>query len=95
MAIVAYFHPRNMTLAQFKEIRRRFEEAGGEPDPQRFHHSCFGEYGDLMVYDIWDRPQSFQAFGQVLMPILAEMRVDPGEPAVKPVHKLDQTPRSE
>ena len=78
MAIAAYFHPRNMTLAQFKEIRRRFEEAGGEPDPQRLHHSCFGEDGDLMVYDIWDRPQSFQAFGQVLMPILAKVGGRPG-----------------
>jgi hypothetical protein len=54
------------------------------------HHSCFGEDGDLMVYDIWDSPQSFQAFGEVLMPILAEVGVDPGEPAVMPVRKLDQ-----
>ena len=33
--------------------------------------------------------------GQVLMPILAEVGVDPGELAVMPVHKLDQTSRSE
>jgi len=72
MAIAAYFHPTNMTLAQFSEIHQRLEKAGAEPDPHRLHHSCFGEDGDLMVYDIWDSPESFQAFGQVLMPILAE-----------------------
>jgi hypothetical protein len=48
-----------------------------------------------MVYDIWDSPESFQAFGQVLMPILADLGVDPGEPALMPVHELDQTSKSE
>ena len=95
MAIAAYFHPKNMTLEQFNEIHRQLEEAGDEPDPHRLHHSCFGADGDLMVYDIWDSPESFQAFGQALMPILADVGVDPGEPAVMPVHKLDQTSRSE
>jgi hypothetical protein len=48
-----------------------------------------------MVYDIWDSPESFQAFGEVLMPILAEVGVDPGQPAIMPVHKVDQTAWSE
>ena len=95
MAIAAYFHPKNMTLKQFNEIHRRLDQAGEERNPQRLHHSCFGEDGDLMVFDIWDSPESFQAFGQVLMPILAEVGVDPGEPAVMPIHRLDQTTRSQ
>jgi hypothetical protein len=48
-----------------------------------------------MVYEIWDSPESFQAFGEVLMPILAEVGIDPGEPAVMPIHRLDQAARSE
>jgi len=56
MAIAAYFHPKNMTLAQFNEIHWRLEKAGAEPDPHRLDHSCFGDDGDLMVYDIWDSP---------------------------------------
>ncbi|HEY7279678.1 MAG TPA: hypothetical protein VH594_27175 [Trebonia sp.] len=95
MAIAAYFHPKNMTLTQFNEIHRRLEKAGAEPDRHRLHHSCFGEDGNLMVYDVWDSPQSLQAFGEVLMPILAEVGVDPGEPAVMPIHKLDQAAASE
>jgi hypothetical protein len=31
-----------------------------------------------MVYDVWDSPESFRAFGEVLMPILADLGVDPG-----------------
>ena len=65
MAIAAYFHPKNMTLTQFNEIHQRLEKVGAEPNPHRLHHSCFGEDGDLMVYDIWDSPESFQSFGEV------------------------------
>ena len=95
MAVAAYFHPKNLTLDQFNEVHRRLEKAGAQPSPHRLHHSCFGEDGDLMVYEIWDSPESFQAFGEVLMPILAEVGIDPGEPAVMPIHRLDQAARSE
>jgi hypothetical protein len=91
MAIAAYFHPKNMSLAQFEQIHRRLEEAGEGSNASRLHHSCFGEDGDLMVYDVCDSPESFEAFGKVLMPILAEVGVDPGEPAIMPVHRLIQS----
>jgi hypothetical protein len=94
MAIAVYFHPKGMSLKQFEEIHRRLKEIGGEHDQHRLHHSCFGRDGDLMVYDIWDSPESFEAFGPVLMPVLAEVGVDPGQPDVMPLHKLIQT-RSE
>jgi len=42
MASAAYFHPKNMALAQFNEIHQRLERAGAEPDPHRLHHYCFG-----------------------------------------------------
>ena len=91
MPIAAYFHPKDMTLAQFEEIHRRLDEAGEESNPHRLHHSCFGEDGNLMVYDIWDSPESFEAFGTVLMPILADLGVDPGKPDVMVVQKLVHT----
>jgi len=43
-----------------------------------------------MVYDVWESPEQFQAFGATLMPILAELGIDPGEPAVMPIHRLSQ-----
>ena len=48
-----------------------------------------------MVYDIWESPETFQAFGEVLMPILAEVQIDPGEPAIMPIHRLQQTSQGE
>jgi len=90
MAIAVYFHPKGMSLSAFEDIHRRLEQAGAEPAAGRLHHSCFGEDGSLMVYDVWESPEAFEAFGAQLMPILAEVGVDAGEPAIMPVHRLDQ-----
>jgi hypothetical protein len=88
--IAAYFHTKNMTLEKFNEVHRRLDAAGSGQPKGRIHHSCFGEEGDLMVFDVWETPEDFEAFGAVLMPILGEVGVDPGEPAVMPVHRLTQ-----
>ncbi len=90
MAIAVYFHPNQMTLDQFNEAHRLLTEAGQAAPSGRIHHSCFGTDGDLMVYDIWESPETFQAFGETLMPILAKIGIDAGEPAVMPIHRLDQ-----
>jgi hypothetical protein len=92
MAIGAYFNTKNMTLEQYYEIHRRLEQAGVGLRGQhgRLHHSCFGEEGSLQVFDIWETPEAFQAFGASLMPILAELGVDAGEPMIMPIHMVDQ-----
>jgi hypothetical protein len=91
VAVAIYFHPNGMSLAQFNEIHRRLNEAGAATPPGRIHHSCFGTDGDLMVYDIWESPETFETFGKTLMPILAEVGVDSGEPAILEIHRLDQS----
>jgi hypothetical protein len=91
VAIAVYFHPKGMTLKQFEETHRQLDEVGASRPAGRIHHSCFGEDGDLMVYDIWESPEQFQAFGQTLMPILAKIGIDAGEPSIMTLHRLDQT----
>ena len=95
MAIAVYFHPKGMTLDQFNETHRRLADAGAAEPEGRIHHSCFGDDGELMVYDIWESPETFHAFGQTMMPILAEVGVDAGEPSIMAVHRLDQTSASQ
>ncbi|MGH9242949.1 MAG: hypothetical protein ACRD29_01255 [Acidimicrobiales bacterium] len=90
MTIAVYFQTKNMTLDKFNEIHRRLDAAGAAEPKGRIHHSCFGEDGALMVYDVWESPETFEAFGATLMPILGEVGVDPGEPAVMPIHRLTQ-----
>jgi len=95
MAIAVYFHPKGMTFDQFNETHRRLAEAGAAEPPGRIHHSCFGDDGDLMVYDVWESPETFQAFGNTLMPILAGVGIDAGEPSIMAVHRLEQTGASQ
>ena len=80
-----------MSLDQFEEVHRRLEAAGHGQESERLHHSCFGFEDNLMVYDIWTSAESFQAFGEVLMPIIAEVGFDPGEPVIMPLHKVIQS----
>jgi hypothetical protein len=90
MAVAVYVHPKGMTVEQYQEVHRRLTEAGhGEP-PQRLHHSCFGPDGMLMVYDVWESAESFQAFAAALLPVLAAVGVDPGQPMVMPVVRMAQ-----
>ena len=90
MAIAIYFHPEAMSAGQYDEIMQKLEAAGQANPKGRSHHSTFGPPDHLMVYDVWDSQADFDAFGQTLMPILAEMGVDPGQPDVMPVHNVVQ-----
>ena len=88
MAIAVYFHPESMGTSQYDEIIKKLDAAGAGKPAGRVHHSCFGPAEKLMVYDVWDSQESFDAFGQTLTPILGEVGVDPGTPDIMPVHNL-------
>ena len=88
MAIAVYFHPAKMNAKSYDEAMRRLAEAGqGKPKGRR-HHSCFGTGESLMVYDVWESQEAFDAFGAILMPILQEISLDPGQPDIMPVHNI-------
>lgn len=97
MAIAVYFHETGMTLDAFNESHRRLSALGtaGDAPPGRIHHSCFGDDGDLRVFQVWDSVEAFQAFGATLMPILAELGLDPGRPDIENLHRLEQSSASQ
>jgi hypothetical protein len=41
-----------------------------------------------MVFDVWTSQKAFDRFGKTLMPILAEIGLDTGQPQVMDVHKV-------
>jgi hypothetical protein len=90
MAIAVYFNPEKLTAEQYNEIHRRLEAIDEHHNPNRLHHSGFGPDDAMMVYDIWESAEAFEAFGEVLGPILAEVGVDVGQPTIMPVHKIIQ-----
>lgn len=86
MAIAVYFNPDAMTTEQYDAVMAGLDAAGAGNPAGRVHHSCFGAPGHLMVYDIWESADAFEAFGGKLGPILAEVGVDTGEPEIMPLH---------
>jgi len=90
MAIAIYFHPQSMSAAQYDEAIKRLDAAGAGNPPGRLHHSAFGPPDQMMVFDVWDSAESFEKFGQTLMPILGEIGLDPGQPAIMPLHNMIQ-----
>ncbi len=90
MAIAVYFSPNGMTMAQFDDVHRRLKEAGADSPKGRIHHSCFGEDGSLMVYDIWESEEAFGAFGEALMPVIGEVGIEIGQPQIMKIQRLEQ-----
>jgi len=87
MSIAVRYHPRNLTVEQYEEVVRREEATGKFPPEGREHHVCFGQDGDLRVSEIWASAEHLQAYGEVLMPILAEVGVQmSAEPEVFEVY---------
>ena len=90
MSIVCRFSPASLTKEQYDETLRRLEASDVAFPPDGLdYHICFGEDGHLLVSEIWDSPEQFEAFGEKLMPILADAGIEmAGPPAVSEVHNL-------
>ncbi len=88
MSIAIHFTPPSLTTAQYNEIIRRLSDAGAGQPSGREYHVCFGTDGALQVLDVWTSVEAFQKFGETLMPILASLGVDPGQPRIEPAHNV-------
>ena len=53
------------------------------------YHVCFGSEGNLRVSEIWDSREQLQAYGERLMPLLADVGIElSGEPEILDVHRI-------
>ena len=88
MSVVVRFAPASLTAQQYDESVRRLQEMGDFPPAGMDYHVCFGSEGNLRVSEIWDSREQLQAFGERLMPLLAEVGIEPGEPEVVEIHNI-------
>jgi len=88
MAIGVYFSPAAMSAAKYDECIKLLRKAGAGNPPGRSYHASFGPKDKLMVFDIWTSQAAFDKFGKTLMPILQQLGLDPGQPAVMEMHKV-------
>ena len=89
MSIVVHFTPpQSVTTEQYDETTRRLTESGDFPPEGLEYHVCFLADGGVRVSEIWDSREQFEAFGERLMPLLADVGIEPGEPEVREVHNV-------
>jgi hypothetical protein len=89
MSILIRFTPTTPTPATlYDETIRRLEQAGDFPPDGLELHCAFVVDGNIRVSEIWDSREQLDAFGERLMPLLAEVGIDPGEPEVLDVHNI-------
>ena len=75
MSIVVRFSPTALTSEKYHESIRRLETAGVWPPDGLDSHVCFGSDGNLLVSEIWDSREQFDAFGERLMPLLGDVGI--------------------
>jgi hypothetical protein len=88
MALGFYFTPSSFTPSIYDDAISRLEAAGAGAPAGRLYHAALEADGQIQVFDVWDSQESFEAFGATLLPIMAALGADPGQPHVSPVHNI-------
>jgi hypothetical protein len=88
MSMLARFSPEGASTQQYDEVTARLEAEGHWPPDGLDYHCAFLADGNLRVSEIWDSREQFEAFGQHLMPVLADVGIQPGQPEILDVYKV-------
>jgi hypothetical protein len=88
VSVLIRFAPASLSVEQYDEAVRRIQENGEWPPDGMEYHVCFGSDGNLRVSEIWDSQEQLDAFGERLMPVLAEIGIEPGQPEILEVHNI-------
>ncbi|HYY32153.1 MAG TPA: hypothetical protein VE693_01020 [Gaiellaceae bacterium] len=74
MSILVRYAPVPATTTdQYDEGVRRLIESGEMPADGFEYHVAFHSEGQLLVSEVWDSQEKFEAFGQRVMPLLADI----------------------
>lgn len=87
MALALLVNPPSMTAAQYDDVMQALEEAGAGTPPGRLYHACFGGGDRLRIVDVWESPESLDAFLETLLRLPGEWEgLDPGVPEILDLH---------
>jgi hypothetical protein len=87
--LVRFTGAAGMTGQKYDDVLPLIEASGDFPPDGLDYHVAFESGGSFRVSEIWDSKEQFEAFGQRLMPILAENGVElAGPPEVLDIHNV-------
>ena len=93
MSIVVRLRPASsVTAEQYDKSWEALARVPGWvwPPPGLDYHVCFfGSDGNVLVSQIWDTREQFEAFGEGLMPVLADAGIEfSGPPVIFEAHHI-------
>ena len=87
--LVRFTGAPGMAAAQYDTAMPKIEASGEFPPDGLDYHVAFSAGGSFRVSEIWDSMEQFQAFGERLMPLLAESGIElAGPPEVLEIHNI-------
>ncbi len=89
MAIAVLFEA-SQTWEQYEASLTKLEEAGwGRPKGRLYHVVGPTDIG-IRGVDVWDSPEAYEEFGNVLVPILQELGAAPPDLRIWPAQRIIQ-----
>jgi hypothetical protein len=90
MSIVVRYAPvPSSTVEQYDEVMRRLQASGEMPADGFDYHVAFLADGQLLVSEVWDSAEQLAAFGERIMPLLADVALEhSGQPELFQVHNI-------
>lgn len=83
MAIVIKFKHLGFTEAKYLDVIKLLQDAGQGNPKGRSYHVCYGDTNEVNILDVWESMEDFEAFGEILIPILSAMDVKLGVPDIQ------------
>jgi hypothetical protein len=88
MALLVIHDASQDALAQYDEVIKRLDETGLGHPPGRLSHVAARKGDGYLVADVWESQESFESFGDKLVPMIVEAGGTPVRPEVLPVHNM-------
>jgi hypothetical protein len=87
--LVRFTGAPGMTAEKYDTTMPSIEASGEFPPDGLDYHIAFNAGGSFRVSEIWDSKEQFEAFGQRLMPILAQNGIElAGPPEMVEIHNI-------
>jgi hypothetical protein len=85
MSIAVLFDCSADSLAQYDQLLELYPELADQP--ARPYHVCMQSGTGFLVIDVWESPEAFARFGEVLGPGLGQVNLQP-TPDVRQIHRI-------
>ena len=87
--LVRFTGAPSLTSEDYDRTMPAIEASGEFPPDGLDYHLAFSAGGSFRVSEVWDSKEQFEAFGERLMPILAEAGIElAGPPEIIEVHNI-------